>query len=160
MVIAIGPPIMMKVTSEFIIKKGIRTYVSLNSIMIDEVQFIKESYELIKELLYKGYRIILTGLKRDFRKKPFGYPDSEISKILTLATKITNMYASCYVCKHPATETQRIIMENGIWRQASFNDPIVLVGSEESYKAACRLHHKMKDAPTNRYSNRFNKIKI
>ncbi len=142
------------------IKNYLKKNKQINSIMIDEVQFIKGSYELVKELLYKGYRIILTGLKRDFRREPFGYPDSEISKILTLATEITNMYASCYRCKHPATETQRIIMENGIWRPASFNDPIVLVGSEESYKAACRLHHKMKDAPTNRYSNRFNKIKI
>lgn len=142
------------------IKNYLKENKKINLVMIDEVQFIKGSYELIKELLYKGYRILLTGLKRDFRKKPFGYPNSEISKILTLATEITNMYASCYICKHPATETQRIIMENGIWRPASFNDPIVLVGSEESYKAACRLHHKMKDAPTNRYSDRFNKIKI
>jgi len=132
----------------------------INLVMIDEVQFIESSYNLIKELLYKGYKIILTGLKRDFRKKPFGYPNSEISKILNLATEITNMYASCYICNHPATETQRIIKENGIRRQASFNDPIVVVGGKESYKAACRLHYKIKDAPTNKYSNKFDKVKI
>ncbi len=142
------------------IKNHLEKNKQINLVMIDEVQFIKGSYELVKELLYKGYRIILTGLKRDFRKKPFGYPYSEISKILTLATEITNMYASCYMCKHPATETQRIIIKNGVDYPASYDDPIVLVGSEESYKAACRLHHKMKDAPANKYSNRFNKIRI
>jgi len=144
------------------IKNYLEKNKQINLVMIDEIQFIQGSYELIKELLYKGYRIILTGLKRDFRRKPFGYPNSEISKILTLATEITNMYASCYnpKCGHPATETQRIIKENGRVRPAGFNDPIVLVGGKESYKAACRLHYKIKDAPTNKYSNKFDKVKI
>ncbi len=142
------------------IKTHLEKNKQINLVMIDEIQFIPGSYKLVKELLYKGYRVILTGLKRDFRKKPFGYPDSEISKILTLATEITNMYASCYICGHPATETQRVITENGIVRPAGFNDPIVLVGGEESYKAACRTHHEIKDAPANNYSNKFNKLKI
>ncbi|MBU4284425.1 MAG: AAA family ATPase [Nanoarchaeota archaeon] len=132
----------------------------INLIMIDEVQFIKGSYELVKELLYKGYKIILTGLKRDFRGEPFGYPNSEISKILTLATEITNMYASCYRCEHPATESQRLIRKNGIIQPASFDDKIVVVGGKDLYKAVCRLHHEIKGAPPNRYSGRFNKIKI
>ena len=68
------------------------------------------------------------------------------------------MYASCYKCKHPATESLRFIEEKGIIRPANFNDEIVVVGGKNLYKASCRLHHKIEGAPPNRYNGRFNKI--
>jgi len=138
------------------IKSYLEKHKEIGYVIIDEIQFIEGSYNLVNNLLYQGYQIFATGLKRDFRRKPFG----DVPKLLTIADNIINKEAYCYKCGHPATETQRIITKNGADYPASYDDPTVLVGGKESYKAACRLHHKIKNAPENKYNNRFNKIRI
>ena len=126
-------------------------------VMIDEAQFIPSGIgKVIRKLLYKGYKVVITGLGKTFQKEPFG----DIPKILPLSTEIIYKRASCIECGLPAEESQRLIRKNGIIQPASFDDKIVVVGGKDLYKAVCRLHHEIKGAPPNRYSGRFNKIKI
>lgn len=98
---------------------------------IDEVQFFPtEIINVIVALIDCGKRVIVAGLDLDFRGEPFGV----ISNLLAIADSITKLKAICVVCGHDAQHTQRII--NG--RPASYEDPVILVGSAEYYEARCR----------------------
>lgn len=149
------------------INKYLEKNEKIKTVMIDEAQFLKGVGTVVEKLLCRGYNIIVNGLKRDFRRKPFG----EMPRILTLATIIHNKYASCYIDGLPATETQRIITENGKDRPASLDDSVVLVGGKknenkrESYEPVCRKHYKIlnpkgevSNLEGNRYFNSFNII--
>lgn len=104
----------------------------------DEIQFFKDPYPLIKELLERGYPIYITCLKEDFRGEGFG----DVPKILTLANIIISKEAYCTRCqKQPATKAQRFIIKNGIKTPANYNDPVILVGGKESYTSVCRSCH-------------------
>ncbi len=113
-----------------------------NQIVIDEVQFIKGVSELIRDYSRFGYSFILTGLNRDFRGEAFG--DNDIGRILCLSDKIDCRSTICSYpgCENVATETQRIIEKDGISMPASYNDPIVVVGGNDSYRAYCKHHHR------------------
>jgi thymidine kinase len=43
------------------------------------------------------------------------------------------------VCGEEASRTQRLV--NG--QPARYDDPIILIGAEESYEARCRRHHNV-----------------
>ena len=104
------------------------------AIAIDEVQFLDDDVvRLCEELAYKGVRVIVAGLDKDFRGEPFGV----VPELMARAEYVTKLAAICQVCGAPATRTQRII--NG--KPAHFNDPIILVGAKEQYEARCRHCH-------------------
>lgn len=112
-------------------------------VAIDEVQFFDDDIvRVCDDLASRGIRVIVNGLDTDFRGEPFG----PMPKILSISEFVTKLTAVCDVCGGPATRTQRII--NG--EPASYNDPIILVGANESYKARCRKHHIVKDSPYKR----------
>ncbi|GGK93222.1 thymidine kinase [Deinococcus radiotolerans] len=101
---------------------------------IDEVQFLDAAIiPLALELADAGVRVILAGLDQDFRAEPFGF----IPELLARAESVEKLTAICTVCGAPATRSQRLI--GG--QPAHFDDPVVLVGAEESYEARCRVHH-------------------
>lgn len=83
----------------------------------------------------KGIRVIVAGLDKDFRGEPFGI----MPELLARAEFVTKLSACCKVCGQGATRTQRII--NG--KPAYYEDPIILVGANESYEARCRKHHEV-----------------
>ncbi len=117
---------------------------------IDEIQFFKEPYKMVKGLLEQGYSVYATCLKKDFRGEGFG----DVPKILTLATTIINKEAYCTICqKQPATETQRFVIKDGIKKPAKYGDPIVLVAGEDLYTSACRSCHWVPGKPENKYDN-------
>ncbi|MBU0997604.1 MAG: thymidine kinase [Firmicutes bacterium] len=109
-------------------------------VAIDEVQFLDEdAVEICEYLANHGIRVIVSGLDRDFRGEPFTF----MPKLLALAEDVTKLSAICVKCHTPATRTQRII--NG--KPASYDDPIILVGAQDSYEARCRHCHDVPGRP-------------
>ncbi len=107
---------------------------------IDEVQFFgTEVVDLALALADAGVRVILAGLDLDFRAEPFG----PMPQLLARAESVEKLTAICTVCGAPATRSQRLI--GG--QPARYNDPVVLVGAQESYEARCRVHHEVLELP-------------
>lgn len=114
-------------------------------IAIDEAQFFDETIvDVVQDLADRGYRVILAGLDQDFRGEPFG----PMATLLCIAEQITKLQAVCTVCGSPASRTQRLI--DG--KPASYDDPVIMVGSKESYEPRCRHHHIVENAPQRRRS--------
>ncbi len=103
---------------------------------IDEIQFFdKDMIGILEYLANKGIRVIVSGLDQDFRGEPFGImPD-----LLTKAEFVTKLTAVCAKCGSPATRTQRLVNN----KSAHYDDPIVLVGSTETYEPRCRHCHEI-----------------
>jgi len=127
-------------------------YIDSNTqvVAVDEIQFLdEEAVKIIDYLAGTGIRVIVSGLDKDFRGEPFSF----MPKLLSIAEYVTKLTAICVKCGAPATRTQRIV--NG--RPAKYNDPIVMIGAEESYEARCRSCHKVYRKPTT-YKNRVTKV--
>jgi thymidine kinase len=103
-------------------------------VAIDEVQFFDPSIlEICRSLADQGKRVIVAGLDQDFRGEPFG----PTPHLLAIAEYVTKLQAICSVCGSPASRTQRLI--NG--KPAGYDDPVILVGADESYEPRCRHCH-------------------
>lgn len=101
---------------------------------IDEVQFFDAGIvEVCGILVCRGLRVIVAGLPLDFRGEDFG----EMPRLLARAEEVITVHARCTVCGEKAYRTQRLV--NG--EPACYEDPIVLIGANESYEARCRKHH-------------------
>ncbi len=101
---------------------------------IDEVQFFDgEIVNIVEQLAKNGHRVVVAGLDTDFRGEPF----EPMPKLLAVSEQVTKLQAVCAVCGSPSSRTQRLI--NG--EPAKIDDPIILVGANESYEPRCRAHH-------------------
>jgi thymidine kinase len=111
-------------------------------VAIDEAQFFDDGIvDVVQELADKhGIRVIVAGLDLDFRAEPFGAMPS----LLSIAEDVTKLHAICVVCGENASRTQRLV--NG--QPAKYNDPIVMIGAQESYEARCREHHEVLESET------------
>ena len=112
-------------------------YCPYDVIAFDEAQFFHTDILplIIEELLDNQKIVLVSGLDRDFLKRPFG----PMETLLTNADRVDKLTAICHTCKGEASLTQRIV--NG--HPARYNDPIVVVGGmgDDIYEARCRLHH-------------------
>jgi len=104
-------------------------------VAIDEAQFFDAGIVPVARALVDDHnmRVIVAGLDTDFRGDPFGY----IPQLLALAEEVIKLQAICVVCGEAASRTQRLV--DG--KPAAYDDPIILVGAQESYEARCRRHH-------------------
>ncbi len=116
-------------------------------VAIDEIQFFDpEIIDVVSALLEADIQVIFAGLSLDFRGEPFGsMPEllamcDEIDKPTAICTKVVDGKK----CGASATRTQRVI--NG--QPANYNDPLVLIDAEQSYKARCVKHHIVPGKPT------------
>lgn len=110
-------------------------------VAIDEVQFFDEAVvEVCQALANAGKRVIAGGLDLDFRGEPFGI----MPQMLAIAESVEKLTAICVVCGAPATRSQRLI--NGT--PANWDDPIILVGAQDSYEPRCRACHVVPVNPT------------
>lgn len=108
----------------------------LQVIGIDEVQFFnKRIVEVICKLIESGKRVIVSGLDLDFRGMPFG----SMPLLMAMADVVTKLNAVCQICGKDAHFSQRLVNGN----PAQYDDPIVLIGADESYQARCRLCYKI-----------------
>lgn len=104
-------------------------YISV--IGIDEAQFFsKEIVPIICSLIAHGKRVIVAGLDLDFRGAPFGC----MPLLLAIADTVTKLKAICTECGNDAHFTQRLVNDN----PAKYDDPIIMIGAQESYQARCR----------------------
>lgn len=101
---------------------------------IDEIQFFDRAVvDIAQDLAKKGYRVITAGLDMDFKGEPF----DPVPEMLAVSEHITKLQAVCAVCGASSSRTQRLI--DG--RPAKYDDPIIMVGANESYEPRCRAHH-------------------
>ena len=56
-------------------------------------------------------------------------------QIMAVSEQVTKLQAVCAVCGSSSSRTQR----DG--QPAKVDDPIILVGANESYEPRCRAHH-------------------
>lgn len=111
-----------------------------NIVAIDEAQFFDERLPAIcRQLADEGIRVIAAGLDLDFRGEPFG----PMPVLMAQAEEVQKLHAICMVCGKEASRTQRIV--NG--SPAAYDDPIIMIGAEESYEARCRHHHEVPGRP-------------
>ncbi|WP_145388224.1 thymidine kinase [Staphylococcus capitis] len=107
---------------------------NVDVIGIDEVQFFDgEIVNIVEQLAKNGHRVVVAGLDMDFKGEPF----EPMPKLLAVSEQVTKLQAVCAVCGSPSSRTQRLI--NG--EPAKIDDPIILVGANESYEPRCRAHH-------------------
>jgi thymidine kinase len=122
------------------IKNKIKEYQQdheLDVVAIDEGQFFSQQLvELVDDLAADGYRVIVAGLETDFAGRGF----APVPELMARAEYVTKLHAVCVKCANPATRNQRLI--DG--QVASIDDPVVVVGADESYEARCRKCHKVK----------------
>ncbi len=110
-------------------------------IAIDEAQFFDDSLiEICRDLAdRRGIRVIIAGLDMDFRGEPFG----PVPALIAQAEQIDKLHAICVVCGEEASRSQRLI--NG--KPAAYDDPIILIGAQETYEARCRHCHEVPGRP-------------
>lgn len=82
------------------IYEKINNYVNKNSraidiIAFDEGQFYKDLYRVVKDLLLKKYKVIVSALDSDFNGEPFG----DVTKLVTLSDSVEKLTAVCMRCK-------------------------------------------------------------
>lgn len=105
-------------------------------VAIDEAQFFDEGIvEVAETLAERNIRVIVAGLDTDFRGEPFG----NMPELLCRAETVTKLRAICMVCGNQAARTQRLVDGH----PAYYDDPIVLIGAQESYEPRCREHHEV-----------------
>lgn len=101
---------------------------------IDEIQFFdNEIVHIVEKLAEDGHRVVVAGLDMDFRGEPF----DTMPQIMAVSEQVTKLQAVCAICGSSSSRTQRLI--NG--QPARIDDPIILVGANESYEPRCRAHH-------------------
>ena len=99
---------------------------------IDEIQFFdKEIVNIVEKLAENGHRVVVAGLDMDFRGTIRTHATNHGSE------QVTKLQAVCAVCGSSSSRTQRLI--DG--QPAKVDDPIILVGANESYEPRCRAHH-------------------
>lgn len=115
-------------------------------VAIDEIQFMgPEVIPVIQEVLDKNVEVVFAGLPLDFRGEPFG----QMPTLLALADDIARLTAICTfkdngeICGKDATRTQRLVNN----KPAKYDDPIILIGAEESYAPRCPSHHQVPGRP-------------
>ena len=117
-------------------EEGVQTLLDMSKgpvdvIGIDEIQFFpKQIVEVVQKLVTDGKRVIVAGLDLDFRAEPF----SIVPTLMAMADEVIKLRAICVKCGNEANISQRLINGN----PAKYDDPIILVGGEESYEARCR----------------------
>ncbi len=108
---------------------------------IEEVQFLDEAVvDLCMRLADSGVDVFAAGLDQDFRATPFSF----MPRLMALADNVMKLHAICKVCGEEASRTQRLV--NG--KPASWDEPTILIGADESYEARCRKCHIVRNAPT------------
>lgn len=119
-------------------------YKDLRTIFIDEGQFFEGDLAMVVQYIDDelGIDVFVAGLDTNFKGEPFG----PMPSVMAVADEVRKHTAVCKhrngeekVCGGVATRTQRIV--DG--KPANYNDPVVVVGAQETYEARCKRHHQI-----------------
>lgn len=102
-------------------------------ILVDEIQFFKDCFTVVKSLVEDLNKIvILGGLDGDYLQNPFG----DICKLIAFSDKLTRLNALCSLGNfQDAPFTRRIAK----------SDQTEFIGSDDSYIACCRQIYNLSD---------------
>ncbi len=102
---------------------------------IDEANFFpNELVDVCEYLANEGVCVIVSGLDTKFNGDVF----SPLPKLMALSDQVDKLHAVCDECgSYHATYTQRLV--DG--KPAHVDDPVIMVGAEETYEARCRECH-------------------
>ena len=96
----------------------------LKLIAIDEIQFFERTFVAqINSMLLKGVDVVVSGLDKDFKGRPFGL----MPKLIDAAHFKYHQKAICSVCGSDAEFTYRKTVSN----------VVLLIGGEDHYEARC-----------------------
>jgi thymidine kinase len=65
-------------------------------IALDEAQFYDNLFPIVRDLLLKGYKVVISALDSDFNGNPFG----DIPKLLILSDTVERLTSVCMECKN------------------------------------------------------------
>lgn len=120
-------------------------------VAVDEAQFFDDGLiEVTQTLANKGIDVLIAGLDTDFRGEPFG----PMPELLAISNTVNKLSAICPICRNPASRTQRLI--DG--KPALYDEPIILLGAQESYEPRCRHHHEVPRTSEDQETTRTMKI--
>ncbi len=92
---------------------------------IDEAHFFgADLIAPVRALLKRGVRVIIAGIERDHRGRPF----EPFPTLLCEADEVVKLASVCGVCGGVAVHTQRLVP----------SDAPIVVGGAETYQARCR----------------------
>ena len=93
----------------------------------------------------RNKKVLVAGLPLDFRGEPFGSMPIFLAKAddQDHVTAICTYSENGQICGEEATRTQRLVNS----QPANYNDPVVLIGAEESYAPRCPNHHIVPGKP-------------
>jgi len=134
------PAVLVKTGED--IKEYLESHPDRKYVFLNEGQFIKGLYDLVFELIPKGYKFCIDALLRGFNRKKFG----EGAELVCLADVVNMNYATCVVCGHPAGENQRMKRVGEMVLPAHSDDSLEVVGGKDDgkvkyfYEARCLRH--------------------
>lgn len=104
--------------------------VSLASLVaVDEAQFLPEAALDALDALRGRVTVLVAGLDRDFRRRPFGL----VAALAERADLVHRLTATCSRCLRPAEFTQRLV--DGV--PAPLDDATIRVGADELHQPRC-----------------------
>ena len=68
----------------------------IHVVAFDEAQFFEDIYEVVKDLILKKFKVLVSALDSDFKGLPFG----NIPKLVTISNSVTKLCAICMGCKN------------------------------------------------------------
>jgi thymidine kinase len=98
-------------------------------IFIDEAQFFKGLFQVVKKLLFEHNKIIyLAGLDGDYKQDQF--KESDLLTLIPYASSVQKLNANCTVCNKPAPFTKRLIA----------SESQIVIGGSSDYQPVCINH--------------------
>lgn len=119
-----------------------------------KVPYVWDFIELVNDL---GINVIGAGLDKSFRGYPFSVG---MMFLMSMADELVKLHAVCDVCKKDnATHTLRMhnVPGEGL-KYASWDEPLVMVGSKDSYMAVCKDDFKVVGEPKSSFKESLKKV--
>ena len=139
------------------IQDYLQSHSKVKTAFITELQFIPGIYDVIFNLISRGYTVYGDGLPRGFNRQPF----NDVPPLMCLADKVNMHYAICVKCGDPATESQRMKLVDGKGEPVHHGEDLIAPGGSEDgakksaveyfYQARCMNCWELPGEPALRY---------
>jgi thymidine kinase len=107
------------------IKEYLESHPKVKTVFVTEMQFIPGIYDVVFDLVAKGYKVFGDGLARGWNRKPF----NEFPDLMCLADDVKVHQGICVTCGEPSTESHKLVQED--------RELLVKPGGKGDYEARC-----------------------